>query len=80
MPENTHDITQTIDTSGLSCPMPLLKTKKALNGLNPGDILKIISTDPGSDNDIPTFGNKGGNTYLGKSESGNTICHFIKKG
>ncbi|WP_419656908.1 response regulator, SirA family [Desulfosarcina variabilis str. Montpellier] len=49
---------QTIDTCGLSCPMPLLKTKKALKGLKSGQILEILGTDPGSKNDIPDFGAK----------------------
>lgn len=80
MLEETIDIKKTIDTSGLSCPVPLLKTKMALKEMSPGDILKIISTDPGSEKDIPKFGNKGGNSYLGKTNSDNTISHFIKKG
>jgi len=47
---------QTVDTCGLSCPMPLLKTKKAMKGLKAGQVLEILGTDPGSKNDIPDFG------------------------
>ncbi len=78
--ESNLDIKKTIDTSGMSCPVPLLKTKKALKEINSGDILKIISTDPGSEKDLPKFGNKGGNTYIGKNDSNGVICHYIKKG
>ncbi len=39
--------TQTLDTSGLNCPLPILKTKKALKGMGSGDILEMVSTDPG---------------------------------
>ena len=78
--ESALEIKKTIDTSGMSCPVPLLKTKKALKDLDSGDILKIISTDPGSEKDLPKFGNKGGNTYIGKDDVNGVISHFIKKG
>lgn len=70
-----------LDTTGLSCPMPLLKTKKTLSQMAAGEIVEIISTDPGSHNDIPKFGGKGSNTYLGNIESdGGVIKHYIRKG
>ncbi|WP_298447535.1 sulfurtransferase TusA family protein [uncultured Marinobacter sp.] len=46
---------RTLDTSGLRCPMPLLKTKLELNGMSPGDMLEVIATDAGSARDIPAF-------------------------
>lgn len=46
---------RTLDTSGLRCPMPLLKTKLELNGMSPGDKLEVIATDSGSARDIPAF-------------------------
>ncbi|TDT42960.1 tRNA 2-thiouridine synthesizing protein A [Halospina denitrificans] len=46
---------QTLDASGLQCPMPLLKTKLCLNGMEPGESLRVIATDPGSARDIPAF-------------------------
>ncbi len=72
---------QVLDTSGLSCPMPLLRTKKALKELDSGQVLQIIGTDPGSKNDIPDYGNKHGNEFLGMydSEDGKTY-YFIRKG
>ena len=53
-----------LDARGLSCPMPMLKTKKALKNLQSGQILEVLGTDPGSKNDIPDFCKKGGNTLL----------------
>lgn len=72
---------KTLNTTGLSCPMPLLKTKKALKGMDVGQIIEVISSDPGSQKDIPKFGNKGGNTYLGNiaSDSG-AFKYYIRKG
>ncbi len=69
-----------LDASGLSCPIPLLKTKKALEALNPGEILKVISTDPGSSEHIPGLGNRNGNSLQGieHTEAG-TVVYFIKK-
>ena len=75
---NSHSV---LDTRGLSCPMPLLKTKKTLKGVPAGEVLEIWGTDPGSKNDIPDFGNKFGNTFLGwvDHEDGYTR-YFIRKG
>ena len=47
--------TQELDARGLNCPLPILRTKKAMNGLASGDILKVVSTDKGSAQDIPAF-------------------------
>ena len=71
----------TLDTSGLTCPMPLLKTKKTLKGMVAGQIIEILGTDPGSKKDIPAFGNKDGNQFLGMLdlEDGATK-YFIQKG
>ena len=55
---------QTLDARGLSCPMPMLKTKKTLKNMNSGQILEVWSTDPGSKNDIPDFCKKQGNELI----------------
>lgn len=70
-----------VDTRGLTCPMPLLKTKKALKGMASGEILEILGTDPGSKKDIPDFGNKGSNQFLGMVDASEGYTrYFIKKG
>lgn len=77
----TINVDKTLDTSGLSCPMPLLRTKKALKEMSAGQVLKIIGTDPGSKKDIPEYGNKDGNEFLGMQDvDGGSTLFFIKKG
>ena len=72
---------QVLDTCGLTCPMPLLKTKKALKGMNSGQILEILGNDPGSKNDIPGWGNKGNNEFMGMMDIDDGVTrYFIKKG
>lgn len=72
---------RTLDTTGLSCPMPLLKTKKILSEMAAGEVVEVISTDPGSQKDIPKFGDKGGNTYLGNIAADNGVFkYYIRKG
>jgi tRNA 2-thiouridine synthesizing protein A len=70
-----------IDATGLSCPLPLLRTKKALASMEIGEILEILSSDPGSQKDIPKYCIKNGNNFLGSLPNGNGITKFfIKKG
>jgi len=65
------DATATLDARGLNCPLPILKTKKALNALQSGDTLHLISSDPGSVKDIDSFCKQTGNELLENfSESG----------
>lgn len=47
-----YDITETADVKGLNCPMPVVKAKQAVDSLEPGDVLAVIATDPGSMSDI----------------------------
>jgi tRNA 2-thiouridine synthesizing protein A len=70
---------QTLDARGLSCPMPVLKTKKAIETLQSGQILEVLSTDPGTRNDMPGWANRTGNTYLGEKEEQGYIRFYVKK-
>lgn len=67
------------DLKGLSCPMPILKTKKALKGLESGKILQVDLTDIGSKADIPVMLKKSGDELLEMTEEGDVITFFIKK-
>ena len=70
-----------LDVRGLSCPMPMLKTKKALKGMKSGQIIEVWGTDPGSKNDIPNFCEKNGNELLEMTDSPEGYTqYFIKKG
>ena len=72
-------VDKTLDTKGLNCPMPVLKTKKALDEVSAGQILEVISTDPGSKSDIPALLNRLGHDLLETKEEGSTITFYIKK-
>jgi tRNA 2-thiouridine synthesizing protein A len=69
---------ETLDCRGLSCPMPLLKTKKAIGKLQSGQILEVLGTDPGTRNDLPSFANKVGHEYLGEKEDEGFIRFYLK--
>ena len=68
-----------VDCRGLSCPMPILNTKKAMDTLKVGQVLKMIATDPGSVPDIQAWTSKTGHTLLGNDEEGGTFTFYIKK-
>lgn len=74
------EVTSVLDAKGLSCPMPLLRTKKEMGKLGSGDVLHIMGTDPGSRNDIPGWCDRAGHEYLGEKEESGYISFFIKKG
>jgi tRNA 2-thiouridine synthesizing protein A len=71
---------QTLDCSGLACPMPILKTKKALDALQAGQILKMIATDPGSVSDMEAFARKTGNHLIEvERDDNNKYIFYIRK-
>ena len=69
-----------LDAKGLSCPMPILRTKKEIGKIKSGEILHIQGTDPGSRNDIPGWCERAGHEYLGEKEEAGYMSFFIKKG
>ena len=70
---------EVLDCSGLSCPMPILKTKKAIDKLSSGQVLKMIATDPGSKPDVEAWSKKTGHTVMDYQQEGNKHIFFIKK-
>ena len=62
-----HD--KELDARGLSCPLPILKTKKALSDLTSGQVLKVVATDPGSIKDMQAFANQTGNPLVSQLRS-----------
>ncbi len=73
------DFNEELDARGLNCPLPILRCKKAMNGMDAGDVLKIVATDPGSVKDFEAFCKQTGNELLETSEEGSEFTFFIKK-
>ncbi len=70
---------QTLDAKGLNCRLPILKTKKALQKMDAGQILDVISTDAGSVKDIEAFCNQTGNKLISTVENGGEYTFTIEK-
>ncbi|MBG56299.1 MAG: hypothetical protein CL935_04120 [Deltaproteobacteria bacterium] len=68
-----------LDCRGLNCPIPILKTKKAVDALNTGQILKMLSTDPGSVNDVQSWSKRTENMLLDHTEDGGVYSFLIQK-
>ena len=67
------------DASGLACPLPIVKTKKALNDMAPGQVLRVVATDPGSVADMAAFAEQTGNELLEQSTQDKKFVFFLKK-
>jgi tRNA 2-thiouridine synthesizing protein A len=68
-----------LDARGLNCPLPILRTKKALAELSTGSVLKVIATDPGSVKDMTAFAKQTGNELISSAEAGGEYTFFMKK-
>ena len=71
--------TQQLDTCGLSCPMPLLKAKQALNAMNSGEQLKITATDQGSWRDFQVFAERSGHLLLAREQVDGVYHYLLQK-
>jgi TusA-related sulfurtransferase len=72
-------IDKEIDTSGLNCPLPILKAKKALAELESGQVLKVIATDSGSLRDFQAFAKQTGNELLEQQTVGAEFIHVMRR-
>ncbi len=68
-----------LDCRGLACPLPILKTKKAMDGLAVGQLLKMVATDPGSVPDVAAFSRRTGHEVVSQSEGGGEFVFVIRK-
>ncbi len=73
------DYDEELDASGLNCPLPILRAKKTLAGMETGKVLRIVATDPGSVKDFEAFSNQTGNELLESGEEGGKFTFLIKK-
>ncbi|VAW00519.1 hypothetical protein MNBD_ALPHA06-141 [hydrothermal vent metagenome] len=70
---------ETLDTKGMNCPLPILKAKKALKGMDDGKILEVLSTDPGSVADFQAFCRTTGNDLVEHSNDDGVYTFLIKR-
>lgn len=68
-----------VDASGLNCPLPILRTKKALAEMQSGEVLKVTSTDAGSVKDFALFAKQTGNELLQQEEQGHAFVFYMKR-
>jgi tRNA 2-thiouridine synthesizing protein A len=73
------DFDDELDASGLNCPLPILRAKKALAKMDAGKVLHIIATDPGSVKDFEAFARQTGNELMESGEEGGKFTFLIKK-
>ncbi len=74
------DSTETLDVKGASCPMPVVKTKQAVDDLNTGSVLEVVSTDSGSMSDIEGWAEgTSGVALLEQVEDGDVYKHYVEK-
>ncbi|MBE4909467.1 sulfurtransferase TusA family protein [Bacillus luteolus] len=76
---NTLKVNEVLDAKGLACPMPIVRTKKAMNNLEPGHVLEVLATDKGSKADIKAWAESTGHQYLGTLEEGEVLKHYLRK-
>ena len=68
-----------LDARGLNCPLPILRTKKALTDMTSGQVLRIIATDPGSVRDFQSFAKQTGNELVSHAEANQEFTFLLKK-
>ncbi|TKX74261.1 hypothetical protein EXE46_09810 [Halorubrum sp. GN11_10-6_MGM] len=74
------DIAETLDVKGASCPMPVVKTKSAIDGLDAGEVLEVLATDPGSMSDIEGWAaGTEGVELVDQTEGDDVYKHYVRK-
>lgn len=77
--ETQIHIDRELDARGLNCPLPILRTKKSLNDMVPGQVLKVMATDPGSVRDFQAFSKQTGNPLLSSTEDKGEFLFLMRK-
>lgn len=72
-----HDLE--VDARGLNCPLPILRTKKALNGMQSGQLIQILATDPASVRDFQAFAKQTGNALLSHTQNGLEFTFLMRR-
>lgn len=77
---SNYAVDKSIDCQGLSCPMPIVRTKKAIETMQSGEVLEVLATDPGSVADVKSWTARGGHELLATETEGSVFKHYIRKG
>jgi tRNA 2-thiouridine synthesizing protein A len=77
--EQTVQVDREVDARGLNCPLPVLRTKKALNDMTSGQLLRILATDPGSVRDFQAFCRQTGNELLRHGEDNGVFVFVLRR-
>jgi len=72
-------VDQTLDARGLNCPLPIVKTRKALNALTAGQVLEVTTSNPGGAGDMSAFCKQAGRTLVESGTSGSEQVYVIRK-
>ena len=76
---NAIEFNLEVDAVGMNCPLPILRTKKALATMQAGQVLKVRATDAGAAHDFPAFAKQTGNELLSSSTEGDVLVFFLKR-
>jgi tRNA 2-thiouridine synthesizing protein A len=68
-----------VDARGLNCPLPILRTKKALNGMTSGQTIRVLTTEPGSVRDFRAFCRQSGNELVGEGERDGAFWFVLRR-
>ena len=77
MTVTTHD--KELDARGMNCPLPILRTRKMLNEMDSGQVLRIVATDPGSVKDMESFARQTGNPLVSQAQQGAEYVFYMRK-
>jgi len=75
----TIQFAKDLDARGLNCPLPILKTKKALAEMASGQVLRVQATDPGSVRDFQAFAKQTGNELVSQSQEDTVFTFFMRR-
>ena len=77
MADINHD--RELDARGMNCPLPILRTRKLLNDMASGEVVRVVATDPGSVRDFEAFCKQTGNQLLSHAEQGEEFVFYMRK-
>jgi tRNA 2-thiouridine synthesizing protein A len=77
--DSAIQVDREVDARGLNCPLPILRTKKTLNDMSSGQVVRIVATDPASVRDFEAFARQTGNQLVGQSEQDGAFVFLLRR-